>query len=95
MKRSPLVFGPDKVGGVGLARNYISRTRAFFALSDLEVNLLPLFEIGIAGGLDFRVMDKQVLTAAVGGNKSKPFFSVKPFYCTCTHLNLLRPINWP
>ena len=71
---------------VALAWDYIGRTRpAFLAFADLILNLLPLIKGGIAGRLDLRVVHEHIITAVVGGDKSKAFFPTKPFYCTCTH----------
>ena len=91
--------GPDFLGArwffrsvaLDLRRDYVGRTRAFLALSDLELNPLTFIKTGIAGRLDFGMMNEQVLVGIIGGNKSKTFFSIKPFYCTCTHC--LTP--WP
>jgi len=69
----------------GLARDYVGRTGAFSALSDLELNLLTFLETGVPGGLDFRVMNEQVIAASIGGDKAKALFPVKPFYYTCAH----------
>jgi hypothetical protein len=33
-------------------------------------------------------MNEYVITAAVLGNKTKPFGFVKPLYCTCSHITL-------
>jgi len=66
-------------------------TRAFFALADLELNLLVLVEGGIAACLDLRMMHKQIGAAVVGANKSVTLARIKPFYCTCTHCILLGP----
>jgi hypothetical protein len=41
-----------------LTRDYVGRTRAFLALSDIELNLLALLKIGVAGRLDCRMMNK-------------------------------------
>jgi hypothetical protein len=43
-------------------------------------------------------MDEQILASVVRAYKSKTFFPIKPFYCTCTHNILLfglinRPLN--
>jgi len=78
----PLVFSASCFG---LAGDYIGRTRAFSALSDLEVNLLAFIKIGVTGALDFRMMNEQIVAATIGADKSKTFAAVKPFYCTCTH----------
>jgi len=68
-----------------LAGDYIRRTRAFSALADHELDLLPFIKIGVSGALDFRVMDEQIVAATIGADKSKTFAAIKPFYCTCTH----------
>jgi len=31
------------------------------------------------------VMNEQVITGVIGGDKPEAFSLVKPFYCTCTH----------
>jgi hypothetical protein len=41
-----------------LARDDVGRTRAFFALSDLELHLLAFIKSGITFSLDFRVMNE-------------------------------------
>jgi hypothetical protein len=53
-----------------LAGDYIGRTRAFFALSDLELDLLTFVERCIAGCLNFRVVDEQIFAAIVGINEA-------------------------
>ena len=68
-----------------LARDYVGRTRAFFPLSNLELNLLTFLKSRVAGRLDFRVMNEQVITAAVRTDKSKALLPIEPFYYTCTH----------
>jgi hypothetical protein len=78
---------------------YIVGTWAFFALSDLKANLLVFIEGGIASRLDFRVMDKQVIAAAIRSDKTKSLTRVEPFYCTCTHYYysfglFYRPLNY-
>jgi hypothetical protein len=75
-----------------LLRDYVGRTRAFFALSDIKLNLLAFLKIGIAGRLDFGVVYEQILAAVVGSDKSKALLSIKPFYSTCAHSTLLL---WP
>jgi hypothetical protein len=68
-----------------LLRDYVGRTRALFALSNIKLNLLAFLKIGVAGRLDFGVVDEQILAAVIGRDKSKALFSIKPFYCTCAH----------
>jgi len=68
-----------------LAGDYVGCTRAFFALADLEFHLLAFVKRGVAAHLDFRMMNEQILAGIIGGDKSKTFASVKPFYCTCAH----------
>jgi len=70
---------------LALTGDYVGRTRAFFALSNLELHLLAFIKTGVALRLDFRVMNEQIVTAVIGGDKSKAFLPIKPFYCTCTH----------
>lgn len=53
-----------------LAGDYIGRTWAFFALSDLELDLLTFVECCIAVCLNFRVVDEQIFTAIVGINEA-------------------------
>ena len=67
------------------AGDYVGGTRAFFALSDLVINLLAFFKCGVTTRLYLRVVDEQVISALVGGDKSEALFLAKPFYCTCTH----------
>ena len=57
--------------GVLLDRDYVGCTRAFFALSDHELDFLSFVERCIARCLDFRVVDKQVIAAAIRGDKTK------------------------
>ncbi len=56
---------------VRLARDYVGCAWAFLALSDLEINLLAFIERCVAGCLDFRVMDKQIVAAVIRANKAK------------------------
>jgi hypothetical protein len=49
---------------VWLDRLYVGRTWAFLALSDLEIDLLAFIE--------GRVVDKEVVSAIIRGNKTKP-----------------------
>jgi hypothetical protein len=56
---------------LGLAGDYVGRTRAFFALSDLEFHLLAFVERCIARRLNFRVVDEQIFAAIIGVNKAK------------------------
>ena len=72
-----------------LDRGYIVGTRAFFALADLEVDLLVFVEGGITTGFDLGVMHEQIGTAVVRANESETLTCVEPLYCTCTHCVLL------
>ena len=87
MKRAPFLAEPVGFPAfcLGLAGDDISRTGTFFALSNLELHPLAFLKGGIAVRLDFRVMNEQIFTAVIGSDKSKAFFPIKPFYCTCTH----------
>jgi len=86
-KRAPVFLEPVcfSVSCFELTRDYVGCTRSFFTLSDLEFHLLAFLKSGVAIRLDFRVMNEQILAAAIGCDKSKTFFPVKPFYYTCTH----------
>jgi hypothetical protein len=68
-----------------LGRGYIICTRAFFALADLEVDLLVFIKSCIAACLDFRMMDEQICAAVIRTNKPKSFVRIEPLYCTFTH----------
>jgi hypothetical protein len=37
-------------------------------------------------------VNEQIFAAVIRTDKSKTFFTIEPFYCTCTHNNLLY---WP
>jgi len=54
----------------GLAGDYVGRTRAFLALSDLEFHLLAFVERCIARRLNIRVMDEQILAAVIRVNEA-------------------------
>ena len=55
----------------GLAGDYVSRARAFLALSDLEFHLLAFVERCIARRLNIRVVDEQIFAAVIGVNEAK------------------------
>jgi len=57
---------------VCLLGDYVGRTRAFSALSDLELDLLALVERCIARRLDLRVVDKQILPPVIRVDEAKP-----------------------
>lgn len=63
----------------------MGRARAFLTLTDLKRDLLVLVQGGAAGHLDFRIMDKQILSTIVGSDKTKTLCRIKPLDCTCTH----------
>jgi len=56
---------------LGLAGDYVGRTRAFFALPDLEFHLLAFVERCIARRLNLRVVDKQIFAAIIRVNKAE------------------------
>ena len=68
-----------------LAGDDVGRTRAFFALSDLELHPLAFLKTGVARRLDLRVMNEQIILGVIGFDKTKAFFPIKPFYCTLSH----------
>ena len=71
LERPRSVAGPFSSLIVYLFGNDIGRARAFFTLSDLELDLLALIEGCVACGLDLRMMDKQVFPAVVWINEAK------------------------
>ena len=76
---------------VSLSRAFLDRfdfggTRAFFALSNLELHFLSFAEGGITLGDNFGVVDKQILGSVIRRDESKTFLFIKPFYRTRTHL---------
>jgi len=50
------------------------------ALSCFKLDFLPVIEDTKTLGCDVGMMDKQVLTAIVGNDKTKSLFLIKPFY---------------
>ena len=54
-----------------LARYYVGRAGSFLALSNLELNLLAFIERGIAGRLDFGMVDKQIFAAVIRDYESE------------------------
>ena len=68
-----------------LGWDYIGRTRTFFALSDLEFNLLAFIKLSEAFHLNFGVMDKQIIASVVRLDETVSLTRIKPFYLTCTH----------
>ena len=72
---------------VWLDGDHVGCARSFLALSGHELDLLSFVERCIARRLNLRVVDKQVIAAAIRGNKTKSLTRIEPFYCTCTHLH--------
>ncbi len=70
-----------------LSRDNVGCAWALLALSNLELDLLAFIERCVAGGLDFRMMDEQIIATVIRNNKTETLGCVKPFYCTCTHCN--------
>lgn len=70
-----------------LSRRYVSCTWPFFALANFKFYLLILIKTGIAFHLDFRMMNKKIISTIVWLNESKTLACIKPFHCTCTHNN--------
>ena len=69
-----------------LGRDDVCGTGPFFALSDVEGYLLAFIEGCEARGLNFGMMDEQIISCVIRDDKSITLTCVKPFYCTCTHL---------
>jgi len=79
-----------------LGAGHIRRAGAFLALSNLKLNLLVLAEGRVTRRLDLRMVDEQILPAAVRSDESESLALVKPLDCTCTHCYSLacqRPFN--
>ena len=59
---------------------------AFGATGGLEFDFGAIIQGAETLSLNLRMMNKQILAAAIGGNESKTFFRVKPLHCTYTHV---------
>jgi hypothetical protein len=68
-----------------LGRCYVVCAWAFFALSELKINLLVFTKLCVACCLDFRMVDEQIAAAVIRSDKPITFVCIEPFYCTCTH----------
>jgi hypothetical protein len=70
-----------------LAGTYFDRTAtALFAFPNLVLDLLVFIKRCSALSSDFRMMEKQIVSAIVGNNKTVSFPVAEPFYSTCTHV---------
>jgi len=61
-------------------------TTVLLAFAYLVLDLLALAKGRSGLRLDFGVMDKYIVTAIVGDDKTVSFPLVEPFYCTCAHV---------
>src|ERR1019366_6181857 len=59
--------------------------QALLALLRLELHTLALRKVAEALHLDLRLVDEEVIPAAVRRDKSKALFGVEPLDCTYTH----------
>jgi hypothetical protein len=66
----------------GLFQSYVCRAGSFFTLAHRVINLLPFVQISVPGCLDFRVVNEQVGSTLVSGDKPVSFFTIEPFYCS-------------
>ncbi len=77
---------------------HVVRTGTLLALTNLELNLFPLIESGVARDLDLRMVDKQVFAATIWRDKSVALVGVKPLYCSlchCLYLGLVHRTRQP
>ena len=65
---------------------YFCRTWTLGSAAYFEGDLLTIFEGGIAVHFDFRVVNKEIYAAIIGGDESVAFFSIEPFNISCTHI---------
>jgi len=82
--------------GRSLGRFYVDRHFAFLARCDFKLHPLAFFQGAISLHFNFGMMYKQIFSPAVGRNKTKALFLVKPLDCTAAHCILLgscRPAN--
>lgn len=77
---------PDAQASFGLAGRNVGRTRAFFPLSNFELDRLTLTERGVTRRFDLRMVDKQVLAAVRRADKAKTLTFVEPFHCSFCHV---------
>jgi len=56
---------------LSLAGDYVGRTGTFSAFSDLEFDILAFIERCIAGRLNFRVVNKQIIATTVRLDEAK------------------------
>ena len=66
----------------GLRWFYVGCAGAFLAFTHFKLDGLAFLEGSEAAGLNFGVMDEQILAAVGGRNESVTLAVVKPFYCT-------------
>jgi hypothetical protein len=71
----------------GLTGRHAGRTRAFLALSDFAIDCLAFIEGGGTRRFDLRMVDKQILAAIRGANKTKSLTCIEPFYGTFCHVS--------
>jgi hypothetical protein len=74
-----------------LAGFYVCCFHSFFALCGIILDFLAITEGAKAFFGDIGVMDKQILTAIIRGNESKPLLLVEPLYRPAAHIDLLGP----
>src|SRR4029078_10674028 len=61
--------------------------RGLGALADLELDLLGLLQGAEAGALNFRVVDKNIRGAVLGGDKAEALLRVEPLHSSLWHLS--------
>jgi hypothetical protein len=82
-QRKAQLAQPQRGGSAGFA--HVRRLRALGTLLDVELDLLALGEAAEALGLDGRVVDEDVLAAAVRSDEAKALRIVEPLHDPCSH----------
>lgn len=91
------MLGPAERGWIpyGLERTNFGRLGAFFTLARFEFDPLAILQCPVSVRVDVRMMDEEVIAAALGLDESKSLLVVKPLHCTCFHYCLLCGVPAP
>lgn len=85
-----MVFHVRSTPGFNSTGTHIRCFGALLTLGNFVLNLLAVIQRPESLRRDVRVMDKQILTAIVGNDKTITLPLIKPFYFTFIHNVLLR-----
>ena len=73
-----------------LDRHHVGCAWPFLALTHFELDLLTLIKCRVpAAAFNFRMMNEEIFSAAIGRDKSITFSRVEPLNCTFTHFRFL------